>query len=112
MKILYFEQDKDPEVRNIKRDLAVEQKLVGGHIEVYPVNEKILIVCDEEGWNKGLPINRAVVDWDGIAHEYIRGNFFVCGAGEEDFKSLTDRQVDRILRYSKKYQKEFPGWLN
>ena len=111
MKILYFEQGKAPEVRNIKRDLAVEQKLVGGYIEVYPVNDEILIICDEEGWCKGLPINRVVVDRQGIIHQAIRGNFFVCAEGGEDFKSLTEEQTSQILGWSKIYPKEYPGWI-
>ena len=109
MKILYFEQGKEPEVRNIKRDLAVEQKLVGGYIEVYQVNKNILIICDEEGWCKGRPINRLVIDRQDVIHQAIRGDFFVCAAGNEDFKSLTDGQIQKITKCTKPGR--YPGWI-
>ena len=109
MKILYFEQDKEPKIMNIKRDLAVEQKLVGGYIEVYPVNEEILIICDKEGWCKGRSINRLVEDKEGVIHQAIRGSFFVCANGEEDFKSLSDEQIQKIMKHLRPGR--YPEWI-
>ncbi len=109
MKILYFEQGKEPAVKNIENDLAVEQQLVGGYIEVYPVNEEILIICDKEGWCKGRKVNRVVEDEEGIIHQAIRGNFFVCANGGEDFKSLTDSQVQKIMRNLRPGR--YPEWI-
>lgn len=109
MKILYYKTGEEPEIRNIKRDLKTMQQLVGGYIEVYPANDKVLIVCDEEGWCKGRPINRVVTDRQDVIHQAIRGDFFVCAEDGEDFKSLTDEQIQKIIKCSKPGR--YPSWI-
>ena len=44
-------------------------------------------VCDDEGKLKHKPLNRPLEDYD-----VLSGDFFVCGLGEDDFTSLTDKQ--------------------
>ncbi len=110
MKILYYKKDKDPEVLLIPREVKDMQELVHGRYEVYQVNEKILIVCNDDGWNLGLEVNRLVLGKEGNIEQAIRGDFFVCGAGEEDFISLTDLQIKKLIRYS--YGNKFPGWIH
>ena len=64
------------------------QALVGGDIEaVYPWEDNACIVCDDEGKLKHKPLNRLLEDYD-----VLSGDFFVCGLGEDDFTSLTDKQ--------------------
>lgn len=68
------------------------QAVVGGMIDViYPFEEKVGIVCNDEGILMGLPFNRSMEDGYGG----IFGTFFVCGLGEEDFCSLTPEQMER-----------------
>ena len=71
--------------------------------------EKILIVCNDDGWNLGLEVNRLVLSKEGNIEQAIRGDFFVCGAGEEDFISLTDLQIKKLIRYS--FGNKYPGWI-
>ena len=81
------------------------QALVGGYIEAVPLSEKepVVAVVNEDGKNLGLPYNRPLNDDNGIVYDILCGTFFVAGAGEEDFVSLTD---DQIRRYKEKYDNE------
>ena len=81
------------------------QALVGGYIEAVPLSEKepVVAVVNEDGKNLGLPYNRPLNDENGIVYDILCGTFFVAGAGEEDFVSLTD---DQIRRYKEKYDNE------
>lgn len=46
--------------------LLYYQHEVGGHIQaVYPHDDPVAIICDEEGKRKGSPLNRALRDEDG-----------------------------------------------
>lgn len=109
MLILLYKVGEEPKPMIIKRDYKSMQKLVGGNIENYQVNEKICLICDDEGYIKGRPVNRRVVDKSGIIHQAICGDFFVCGAGEEDFVSLTCGQASRIIKRSE--PGIYPGWI-
>ena len=67
------------------------QKLVGGHIQaIYPFKEAVALVCNESAVLDGLEFNRSIPE---RGYGGIRGTFFVCGLGEEDFISLTPEQV-------------------
>lgn len=66
------------------------QAVVGGLIQaIYPYQEPVAIVCNEEGMLLHLPFNRSVEGGYGG----VFGTFFVCGLGEETFCSLTPEQV-------------------
>ena len=109
MKILYYKVGQEPQVLLIPREVKDMQELVHGRYECYQVNEKILIICNEDGWNLDLKVNRLVMNKDGNIEQAIRGDFFVCGAGEEDFISLTDLQIKKLIRCS--YGNKYPGWV-
>ena len=69
------------------------QAVVGGWIEaIYPYEEEVAIVCNEEGLINGLPFNRRVPGGYGG----VFGTFFICGLGEEDFCSLPAELVERF----------------
>lgn len=73
------------------------QETVGGLIQaIYPYEEPVALVCNEEGLLQGLDFNRSVPGGYGG----IVGTFFICGLGEEDFCSLTPQQME-------KYRKEY-----
>jgi len=91
MDVLIVEPEKSPRIANISGDLESLQKAVGGYIEaVYPYDDPVAIVCNEEGKLIGLPLNRKLEDYDIIA-----GTFVVCGLGEEDFDSLTPELAEK-----------------
>lgn len=66
------------------------QVTVGGYIEaIYPYEEMVAIVCNEEGLINGLPFNRSVEGGYGG----VFGTFFVCGLSEDSFCSLSPEQM-------------------
>ena len=76
------------------------QKTVGGLIQsIYPFQEEVGLVCNENGIFEGLEFNRSIPE---RSYGGIFGTFFVCGLGEEDFISLTPEQVKTYTERFKK----------
>ena len=95
MKVLVVEPLKPCYVREIE-GLKAMQALVGGHIEaIYPYEEPVAIIANEEAKLLGLPYNRPLMDEHGVPYDIVCGTFFVTGLGEENFVSLTDDQIRR-----------------
>ncbi len=98
MKILIIEPGKHPREADIENTLENLQKTVGGYLEaIYPFDEPVALVCDEESklkadteWNRMLP----------ETHDVIKGTFFLCGIGEEDF---TDLAPDLMEKYKRRF---------
>ena len=98
MKVLVIQPEQEPEVREINGDLSSLQAVVGGLIEaVYPFDEPVALICNEEGKISGLPWNRCLRDAEGDILDILAGTFFLCGAppDSEDFVSLTEEQLQR-----------------
>ncbi len=75
------------------------QGVVDGTIEaIYPFEEKVAVVCNDEGLIRGLPFNRSIEGGYGG----ICGTFFVCGLTEDSFCSLTPEQMKT---YKQKFHK-------
>ena len=84
--------------REVKMDGSLEslQKAVGGMIEcVYPFEDRVGIICTEEGKLNGLRPNRFLFAEDGKPYDMLCGEFLVVGLSESDFASLTPKQVER-----------------
>lgn len=98
MKILIVEPGKHPREADIDGSLKSLQETVGGYIEaLYPFEDLVAIVCDDEAklksdteWNRMLPETGDV----------IKGTFFICGLGTEDFADLSPELM-------KKYKERF-----
>lgn len=104
IKVLYFYPHRNPEYRIIPNTLKAKQKLVRGLIEaVYPWDDPVALVCNEEGKINGMELNRVIEDEDGNPVEVIAGPFFICGIGEEDFESIGEE-------LGKKYYDLFFDW--
>lgn len=89
MKVLIVEPGQYPREADIEHTLKAEQDIVGGTIQaVYPWRDRACIVCNDDGVALGLPLNRALGDYD-----IIHGTFFVCGLTQEDFTDLTPWQL-------------------
>ena len=70
MKILVVEPMKPCEVREIPDTLEAMQALVGGYIQaVYPFQEEVAVICNEEGRNLDLPYNRPLMDESGLPYD-------------------------------------------
>ena len=97
MNVLVVEPGKAPFLQEMGTDLSSLQNAVGGYIEaVYPYEEPVALIVNEEGKLNGLPLNRALRDDDGDIFDIAAGTMLVVGLGEEDFCSLTEEQVQRF----------------
>ena len=93
------EAGKPPEIKEINGSLEGLQALVGGYIQtMYPYDDPVGIVCNEEGKLEGLPLNRALRDEHGEIYDVVAGTFAIVGLTEESFGSL---ESDLALKYSK-----------
>ena len=96
MKILIVEPGQHPRIAIIDGSLKSMQETVGGYIQaVYPFDDPVAIVCDEEGLMKDTQWNRIISETCAI-----KGTFFICGLGEEDF---TDLSEDLIEKYTQRF---------
>lgn len=89
---------KTAQVIEIEGGLEGMQKFVGGFIEaVYPFDDPVAIVCNEEGKLNGMKPNRALYTEDGEMFDIVAGPMFVCGLGEENFVSLQGELLEKYL---------------
>lgn len=69
---------------------------------IYPFEEEVCIVCDEEGKLKGAPLNRALRDHETKEiYDIIAGTFFVCSCKDASFGSLSEDEQRRYLELYK-----------
>ena len=96
MNVLVVEPGRKPYARKIEPGLRPLQAAVGGSIEVvYPYEDSVALVVNEEGKLEGLPYNRALRDADGQIYDVVAGTFLIVGLGEENFTSLTPEQLNK-----------------
>lgn len=96
MKVLRIEPYKTPFVREIDPGLESLQHEVCGWIEaVYPFDDPVAIICNEEGKINGMELCRAVRDEDGEVVDVIAGSFLVVGCGKENFDSLSEEMIEK-----------------
>ena len=98
-KIVLVEPRKVAQITEMELSLENMQKTVGGLIQaVYPWEDKVTLVCNDEGKLLGLPPNRALEDENGDVHDIVHGTFFICGLTEDNFGPLTDEQAELYLK--------------
>ena len=100
MKVLLVKPRRRPIIKEINDSLESMQKIVGGLIEaVYPFDEPVALICNEEGKLLNLPLNRALRDSRGDVYDVIAGTFFLCAAPPDSdrFADLTDQQVKMYM---------------
>lgn len=101
MTVLAVMPGKKPVKMELEGTLETMQKFVGGTIQaIYPFDDPVAIVCNDEGKLGGLEYNRALRNEKGAVCDIICGPFFVCGLGEDDFASLPE---DMMETYSKRF---------
>lgn len=99
MEILVIKPGKRPKTVRIDHTLPAMQKAVGGYLEaIYPFEDPVALVVNEEGKLMGLPYNRALRDTSGEIYDTIAGTFFICGLGEGDFCSLPKPLQEKYLQ--------------
>ena len=95
--VLVVEPGREPYVKEIDSGLKSLQSEVGGWIEaIYPFEEEVALICNEEGKLCWLPLNRALRGDYGGVYDIIAGTFLIVGLGEEDFCSLSDEYIKKF----------------
>ena len=101
MRVLVVEPERRPEVKEIDDSLKEMQGIVGGYIQsIYPVEEPVALVWNDEGKLMDLPANRGLRDENGQIYDIVFGTFFLCGApaDSDHFTSLTPEQIEQYRK--------------
>lgn len=100
--VLVVEPGKEPYAKEIDSGLESLQHEVGGYIQaVYPFEEPVAIVCNDEAKLEGLPLNRALRDDDGGIYDIVAGTFMVVGLTDDSFGSLTPELMQQFTDHFK-----------
>ena len=98
MKVVMVEPNEAPIVMEITNQLDDMQETVGGLIEeVYKFEDDAVIIANEEGKIKRMPLNRVIRNKEGKVIDLICGPFFICYAPfeSERFLSLSDEMAEK-----------------
>ena len=68
---------------------------------VYPFEDPVAIILNEEGKLNGSMPNRGLYDSSGNLYDVIAGTFLIVGLSEEDFCSLSE---ELSAKYMEKYK--------
>lgn len=100
--VLVVEPEQLPYVKNIEGSLHSLQNEVGGYIEaIYPFEDPVAIICNEEGKLLGLPPNRALRDEEHNVYDVVAGTFLVAGLSADNFCSLNEKQIEKYSEHFK-----------
>ena len=103
MTVLLIEPGKTPRHMEIDGSLTGMQQVVGGYIQaIYPFEDPVALVCNEEAKLLGLPLNRALRDDDGDIYDIVSGTFFLCSA-PLDCNGLEDLSDELMEKYRKQF---------
>lgn len=92
--VLIVEPQKPPYAVEIDFNLDVLQVLVGGSIQLVPLDRNTSLYCNAEGKRLGFPGNRRLDNGDIVVGTFVI--FYDDGTGEK--ASLTDEQVEKYMR--------------
>lgn len=85
-----------PQQVSIGCNLKELQKAVGGDIAtVYPFDDPVTIICNDEGKINGSELNRSLRAENGEIYDIIAGDFLVAGLTEDDFGSLSPELMQK-----------------
>lgn len=104
MKVIQKNAKQMPKVVEIDGSLESMQKIVNGYIEVFPLDGDIVVVLNEEGKLKNLPVNFAVQCSPSYT-EIIVGDVFICKVNGEDLVGLNDDEINYFMRVFTNWEK-------
>ena len=93
IEVIVYRVDAEPVVEEHEDTLESWQSIVGGYIELVPLPDGLLLLCNEEGKLDGLRYNRTVPDIDDIL-----GDFFVCRSDGDEFASVQPGDLATLNR--------------
>jgi len=103
IRVLRIEPGKAPAVTEISSSLESLQHQVEGYIEcVYPFDDPVGLIVNEEGKLNCMELNRALKDENGEIYDIIAGPFIIVGLTDDSFCGLSDEYVEK---YSKEFEK-------
>ena len=95
--VLIVEPGKEPRLTTVADDLENLQQIVGGPIEAgCYLPQRVMLVCNGEGKNMGLPLNRPNPT---DSTDTICGTFLLCSFEGERFASLSAAQQAEFRAY-------------
>lgn len=100
--VLFVQPGKYPITIRIENSLRRMQELVGGDMEALPLGDGAVLICNEEGRLKELPLNRALVVNPQLK-DIIAGNFFIAYA-PSDSKEYDSLPPDLEAKYTEKFR--------
>lgn len=99
--VISVEPGKEPRVVKVALGFESLQREVGGYIEsIYPFNDPVTILVDEEGILKCKPFNRAIRDRQGNMLR-LYGKFLIVGVVSSEFVSLTPELIQKYTYFFK-----------
>lgn len=99
IQVLRIEPIQYPEFVEIDNSLESLQAQVDGYIEaIYPFDDAVGIICNDEGKINGMPLNRALYDDHGQIIDIIAGNFLIVGLGKDNFVSLDEKHRGKYMQ--------------
>ena len=99
IQVVLCEPGKKARVTTIMNTLESLQKMVGGYIQaVYPFDDPVAIICDEEGKINGAEFNRALRDESGKVYDIVAGPFLITGLSEDNFASLSKEHQEKYCK--------------
>lgn len=102
MNVLLIEPMKEPCEAQIKPGLESLQRAVAGDIEaIYPFQDSVALIVNEEGKLNHLPLNRALRDEGGEIYDIWAGNILVVGLGPESFTDLPPALMQKYKAFFK-----------
>ena len=98
MNVIVVEPGQPPYVKAIQTGLeSLYREIDTDTVEaVYPFDDPVGLICDENGKLTGKELNRALRDEDGHIYDVVAGTFLIAGLGKDDFISLTQEQIDKF----------------
>lgn len=98
MNVLVVEPGQPPYVKAIQTGLeSLYREIDTDTVQaVYPWNDAVGLICDDNGKMTGKELNRALRDEDGHIYDVVAGTFLIAGLSAEDFTSLTPEQIDKF----------------
>ena len=113
IKVLLVEPMEEPRIVTVEHTLENLQNLVNGYIQaVYPWEDPVALICNEEGIALRLPLNRMLRDDTGEVYDIIHGTFFVTGLSRDNFSSISDKMAEKyrnMFQYPELYMRTEDG---
>ena len=82
LRVVMVEPGKPAYETEIENTLEAEQKAVGGYIEVVPLDNERLLICNEEGMLMELPYNCNICGVDFV------GTIVIAGINGDEFSDI------------------------